>query len=121
MIPSSELNSRQTSVTRKLDIGKTLENHTFFQNEDAGLIEKLTAEMQTRVYNDKDTIIKKGEVGRAMFIVLKGEVHVVSDDGLSLSLECLDGRDAIRWIVFFYLPHNDWKLSRPTQCPHKFS
>ncbi|KAJ3092078.1 hypothetical protein HK102_010988 [Quaeritorhiza haematococci] len=40
--------------------------------------------MRTHVYNDKDFVIRKGEVGRAMFFIMKGEVQVISEDGESI-------------------------------------
>ncbi|KAJ1558403.1 hypothetical protein HK096_001296 [Nowakowskiella sp. JEL0078] len=58
-----------------------LEDHVLFKGLDDKFLSSLTNEIQTRVYCDNEYIIRKGEVGRAMFFVLKGEVAVVSEDG----------------------------------------
>ena len=55
-----------------------------FKTLDVDFLSTLANLMQTRVYNDNDYIIRKGEVGRAMFFVLRGTVEVVSEDGMMI-------------------------------------
>ncbi|KAJ3118719.1 hypothetical protein HK098_005849 [Nowakowskiella sp. JEL0407] len=64
----------------ELSVRNFLEDHVLFKGLDDQFLSSLTNEIQTRIYNDNDFIIRKGEVGRAMFFVLKGEVNVVSED-----------------------------------------
>ncbi|KAJ3098251.1 hypothetical protein HDU97_004173 [Phlyctochytrium planicorne] len=62
-------------------IRKFLENHVLFQNLDEEFIMSINNSMQSRVYSQNEYVIRKGEVGRAMFFILRGEVEVVSEDG----------------------------------------
>ncbi|KAJ3050221.1 hypothetical protein HK097_008814 [Rhizophlyctis rosea] len=62
-------------------IVKFLEQHVLFKTLDISFLNTLANLMQTRVYNDNDYIVRKGEVGRAMFFILRGIVEVVSEDG----------------------------------------
>ncbi|KAI8843134.1 cyclic nucleotide-binding-like protein [Chytridium lagenaria] len=63
------------------NIRKFLENHVLFQNLDESFIMQLNNAMQSRVCSPSEYVIRKGEVGRAMFFILRGEVEVVSEDG----------------------------------------
>ncbi|KAJ3392721.1 hypothetical protein HDU92_008224 [Lobulomyces angularis] len=58
-----------------------LKEHVLFKGLDEEFIELLSTSMQIRVYNDMDYVIKKGEVGRAMFFIKKGIIEVISEDG----------------------------------------
>jgi len=60
---------------------KNLHEHFLFKNVDQEFLESLVNEMHIRLFNKNDNIIVKGEVGRALFFILKGEVSVISDDG----------------------------------------
>ncbi len=81
----SPLSPTQSSHLRNVRLEKHLESHEFFSNLDANLIQELSNKLKARLYNDKDYIIRKGEVSRAMFVVVKGAIDVVSDDGLCFS------------------------------------
>jgi hypothetical protein len=74
-------------LTGSLDVSVStfLRGHVLFKDiKDERFIEKLASSLQIRMYAEKDIIIKKGEVGRAMFFILKGQVEVVSEDGKNL-------------------------------------
>ncbi|KAJ3210512.1 hypothetical protein HDU67_005243, partial [Dinochytrium kinnereticum] len=68
-------------VTFDGSIRKFLENHVLFQNLEEAFMIQLSNAMQSRIYNPSEFVIRKGEVGRAMFFILRGEVEVVSEDG----------------------------------------
>jgi len=76
----SELNFSENNSTKDSLI-KSLHEHFLFKNVDQKFLESLANEMHIRLFNKKDNIIMKGEVGRALFFILKGEVSVISDDG----------------------------------------
>ena len=66
-------------------IRKFLNSHILFREITNDLfIDALVAAMKTRVFVDGAFIIRKGEIGRAMFFNLKGSVEVISDDGTLL-------------------------------------
>lgn len=71
-----------TACSLSLDRVRFLEQHVLFKDLDVSFLVDLANLMQTRVYNDSDYIIRKGEIGRAMFFVLRGVVEVVSEDGM---------------------------------------
>jgi len=71
---------------------KNLHEHFLFKNVDQTFLESLVNEMHIRLFNKNDNIIVKGEVGRALFFILKGEVSVISDDG-----------NWYTWYTYFYI------------------
>jgi signal-transduction protein with cAMP-binding, CBS, and nucleotidyltransferase domain len=74
-----------SGLTGSLDVSvsKFLRGHVLFKDiNDERFMEKLASSLQIRIYAEKDVIIKKGEVGRAMFFILKGQVAIVSEDGI---------------------------------------
>jgi len=75
-----ELNFTANNSTKDSLI-KSLHEHFLFKNVDEEFLESLANEMHIRLFNKNDNIILKGEVGRALFFILKGEVSVISDDG----------------------------------------
>ncbi|KAJ3168607.1 hypothetical protein HDU88_001499 [Geranomyces variabilis] len=82
------LSPRPTAIPRRepthidASIQTFLRSHVLFKDlHDDDFIVTLAAAMQMRVYADNSYVIRKGEVGRAMFFVLRGEVEVVSEDG----------------------------------------
>jgi signal-transduction protein with cAMP-binding, CBS, and nucleotidyltransferase domain len=97
---STRHKSQQPSggLSGNLDISVTkfLREHVLFKDvTDQQFIERLASSLQIRVYTDRDTIIKKGEVGRAMFFILKGQVEVVSEDGKLLFYIFIDSIESI--------------------------
>lgn len=79
---SSRTKSAQLSGALDISVTKFLREHVLFKEiEDEKFIEKLASSLQIRMYADRDSVIKKGEVGRAMFFILKGQIEVVSEDG----------------------------------------
>ncbi|KAI8822469.1 cyclic nucleotide-binding-like protein [Fimicolochytrium jonesii] len=75
----SVASTRLTSIDEALR--GFLDDHVLFKNLDETFINTVAASMQTRVYGDSAYIIRQGEVGRALFFILKGEVEIVSEDG----------------------------------------
>lgn len=68
-----------------ISVTKFLREHVLFKDvKDEKFIDKLAASLQIRMYADRDLVIKKGDVGRAMFFILKGQIEVISEDGRDL-------------------------------------
>ncbi|KAI8086746.1 uncharacterized protein BX664DRAFT_336658 [Halteromyces radiatus] len=64
-----------------LDLIASLRQHSLFQrtnNEE--FLSKLASSMHVRIYSPRDIIIAKGEVSKAMFFLLRGQVEVCSAD-----------------------------------------
>ena len=60
---------------------ETLEKIPLFQGADAVLLSSLIMALKPFVFQPGEVIIKKGELGRALYIISRGEVEVVSDEG----------------------------------------
>lgn len=58
-----------------------LKEHVLFKDLDDDFLRILEDSMQVRVFSDKDYIIKRGEIGRAMFFIRRGVVDAISEDG----------------------------------------
>ncbi|KAI8902399.1 hypothetical protein BC833DRAFT_573403 [Globomyces pollinis-pini] len=66
-------------------VRKFLEEHILFKAySNSNFMDSLAKAMKPRMFADGAFIIKKGEIGRAMFINLKGTVDVISEDGESV-------------------------------------
>lgn len=79
---SSNFDGARQTCSIDLSVRKFLEEHVLFRDlHDEDFVSTVAALMTTRVYSDGSYVIRQGEVGRAMFFVLKGEVEVVSEDG----------------------------------------
>ncbi|KAI9326481.1 hypothetical protein DFJ73DRAFT_965112 [Zopfochytrium polystomum] len=63
-----------------LSVLRFLEDHVLFRNLERDFVRTLANAMQSRLYNANEYVIRKGEIGKAMFFVQRGEVHVISED-----------------------------------------
>ncbi|KAH9244591.1 hypothetical protein BASA81_017998 [Batrachochytrium salamandrivorans] len=60
-----------------------LRDHVLFKeySNNTSFLDTLMSMITTRVCTDGTYVIRKGEVGRAMFFILRGEIQVISEDG----------------------------------------
>ncbi|KAI9353604.1 cyclic nucleotide-binding-like protein [Obelidium mucronatum] len=58
------------------NVKKFLEEHVLFKGLDDKFLTTLSNALQSRIYNPGEFVVRKGEIGRAMFFVLRGEVEV---------------------------------------------
>jgi hypothetical protein len=72
---------RHTSSGKDETLAQFLQNHVLFKGLDDSFLKIIAASMQARIFKDMDFVIKKGQVGRAMFFVQRGVVEVISEDG----------------------------------------
>ncbi|KAJ3120177.1 hypothetical protein HK100_012910 [Physocladia obscura] len=73
--------TRRPSVDQQtLHVKKFLEEHVLFKGLDDKFLTTLSTAMQSRIYNPGEFVVRKGEIGKAMFFVLRGEVEVISED-----------------------------------------
>lgn len=60
---------------------ETLKRVEIFQNTEAGFLCALVLRLKPVLFSPQDYVCRKGEVGKEMYIVNRGKLQVVADDG----------------------------------------
>ncbi|XP_013389517.1 cyclic nucleotide-gated cation channel alpha-3-like [Lingula anatina] len=70
---------------------ETLKQVSIFQDCEPGLLAQLVLKLKLQVFSPGDYICRKGDIGREMYIVKKGKLHVVGDDSQTIYATLSDG------------------------------
>ena len=79
------------SPLQPTDFAEVLKAHALFGTADDQFIQQMTSSVHYRHYQIGDTIVREGEMGKAMFFVVKGVVSVCSADGESIYTDLVAG------------------------------
>lgn len=69
----------------------TLKKVKLFQDQESGLLVQLVLRLKLQVFSPGDFICRKGDVGKEMYIVKRGKLSVVADDGRTALATLSDG------------------------------
>jgi hypothetical protein len=70
---------------------ETLRKVRIFQDCEAGLLAELVLRLQLQVFSPMDFVCRKGDIGREMYIVKRGMLQVVADDGTTVFTTLSEG------------------------------
>ena len=79
-----KLLSETEALRRRVHLDKffsRLRNFHFFESLDDDALSDLTALLEVKKYPQNKVVLKKGEPGTHLFIILRGQVGVIADDG----------------------------------------
>lgn len=69
----------------------TLRRVAIFQDCEPGLLVELVLKLKLQVYSPGDFICRKGDIGKEMYIIKRGKLQVVSEDGKTVFVTLSDG------------------------------
>lgn len=69
----------------------TLRRVSIFQDCEPGLLVELVLKLRLQVFSPGDYVCKKGDIGKDMYIVKRGKLQVVSEDGKTVFVTLSDG------------------------------
>lgn len=70
---------------------ETLRRVRIFQDCEPGLLVELVVKLKLQIFSPGDYICRKGEFGKEMYIVKKGSLNVVGEDGITVFVTLKEG------------------------------
>lgn len=70
---------------------ETIKKINIFSDCEDGLLKELVTKLKMQVYSPGDYVCRKGDIGKEMYIIQRGCLNVVSDDGLTVFVTLREG------------------------------
>ena len=70
---------------------EALQRVAIFQECEAGLLVELVLKLKLAVFSPGDYVCRKGDIGKELYIIKRGRLSVVSDDGSKVFATLADG------------------------------
>jgi cyclic nucleotide gated channel alpha 3 len=70
---------------------ETLKSVNIFSDCEEGLLKELVTKLRVQVYSPGDYVCRKGDIGKEMYVIRKGWLNVVGDDGKTVFVTLKEG------------------------------
>jgi len=70
---------------------ETLRRVAIFQECESGLLVELVLKLKLSVFSPGDYVCRKGDIGKELYIIKRGKLTVVSDDGSAVFATLAEG------------------------------
>ena len=97
-----------TVVTIFCSFADTLKKVRIFQDCEKGLLVDLVLKLKLQVFSPGDYVCRKGDVGKEMYIIKRGKLDVVADDGTTIFVTL--GKNSKYPDLLIYLFPDFWLL-----------
>lgn len=93
----------EASINQTVDITQLIKSNYLFSHATDAFIQDLEKRMKYRYIMPGDTIIKGGDIGKAMFFIIRGFVAVSSKDGDSIFADLGPGQFFGGMLFYIYI------------------
>jgi len=69
----------------------TLRRVAIFRECETGLLTQLVLKLRPSVFGPGDYVCRKGDIGKELYIIKRGQLNVVADDGMTVFATLTDG------------------------------
>jgi len=90
LISATHVRDAQAEIAISVHM-ESLRRVAIFQECEAGLLVELVLKLKLAVFSPGDYVCRKGDIGKELYIIKRGRLTVVSDDGSKVFATLADG------------------------------